>query len=107
MVEKRVLGDAKKFVPFYVFSLHFRSRNALRAARPILYTEISHLGKYLTYEIRDTSDIKKFVGVDAHIDPHLSYSCPPDRDAEYFDYLASLSQFASTSRFAVLKDASV
>ena len=28
--------------------------------------------------------------------------CPPERDAEYFDYLAGLSQFASLSRFLLV-----
>ena len=47
----------------YALSLHRWSRNALRAARSISYTEISHLGKYLTYESRESFVLLRVYGL--------------------------------------------
>ena len=55
--------------------------------------------EYLTYEIRNISDLIRLVGVDTHIDPLLlafgrerrgGRLCPPDCIAEYFDSIAGV-----------------
>ena len=64
-------ADAQKSIllhcAYYRFS--FRSPNALRVTRPILYTGISHRGKYLTYGNREIFVLLRVVGADAHISP--------------------------------------
>ena len=62
---KIALTREKQIVRFYVLSLHFRSRNALRAtvesgfriARQIMRDAMLAPVEYLTYEIRDVSDL--------------------------------------------------
>ena len=71
---------ARKGVSFCCafFRSSFRSPNALRAtvesgflsARYVLCVVTCAPVEYLTYEIRNVSDLMRLVGVDAHIDPH-------------------------------------
>ena len=57
-----------------MLSSHRRSRNALRAARPIMCTEMSRRGKYLKYGIRTRFVLLRVVGANAHISPFSSGS---------------------------------
>ena len=73
-------ADAQKNNPFRCayFRYTFRSPNALRAtvesgsciARQTTQVVMLAPVEYLTYEIRNISDLMRLVGTDAHIDPH-------------------------------------